>query len=206
MNKKLLQYQNSYLNVCVRDICTLFIIRPYITIITLPIFVYFVCISICISFYCVLCFSVLLTFCQPKRLWLPSQQVHKQECKVIWWNDKRMLRAATALSFCLCFFVYLSFYVFLWLLTEFVILSQHVNKQVLNWSELNRNIILTSKSTLEWTGRIPDIIQVSILYFAYHKTTLKINTLYIQTESRWLWVYNFTICFERVWSLASYCQ
>jgi len=35
----------------------------------------------------------------------------------------------------------MSFYAFLWLLTEFVMLSQHVNKQVLNWSEFNRIII-----------------------------------------------------------------
>ena len=77
--------RNSYLNFCVRNICTSFIIRPYITIITLSIVVCFLRISICISFYCVLCFSVrvLLMFCQSKCLWLPSQQVHKQECKVI---------------------------------------------------------------------------------------------------------------------------
>jgi hypothetical protein len=165
MNKKLLEYRKSYLNVCVRDICTLFIIRPYITIINLSIVVYFLCISICIIFYCVLCFSALLAFCQSKCLWLPSQQVHKQECKVICWGCwGQQLRSHFACAFC----VFMSFYVFLWLLKESVMLSQHVNKQVLNWREFNRIIILTSKSTLEWTGRIPDTIQFSVLYFAYH--------------------------------------
>jgi len=37
MNKKLLQYRNTYLNVGVRDIFTLFIIRPYISIIVGPV-------------------------------------------------------------------------------------------------------------------------------------------------------------------------